>query len=121
MEYESPMQQPSDDNDMNSQSEIIHIDSGDIFHADPSAIFIRQLLGAFYLLCGLVILYVALFLSPQQSGSNYIFYFVAAGVVLIIASFVYFISAWHKRSYRSFINEQGLGCSNSHNIPAHAW
>lgn len=121
MDYESSVPQSSDVNDVNSESEIIHIDSGDIFHADPSTIFIRQVLGVFYLLCGLGVIYIALFLSPHQSGSHYVSYFVLVGVGLIIGSIAYFISAWHKRSYRSFINEQGLGCSNSHNIPAHAW
>ena len=63
---------------------------------------------------------IAMFFSPE-SQSNYTLYFSIIGFAFIIASICYFISAWHKRSYRSFINEQGIGCSNSHNIPAHAW
>ncbi len=122
MDYKSPTPQSSDENDLNSESEIIHIDSGDIFHADPMTIFIRQILGVFYLLCGLGIIALSLFCAPNQGvGNNYDICFVVLGVLVIIIAIVYFFAAWHKRSYRSFINEQGIGCSNSHNIPAHAW
>ena len=122
MEYNSPIPQSSDENDLNTESEIIHIDSGDIFHADPTTILIRQLLGVFYLLCGLGMIAFSVFCAPNQGvGNSYDLFFVVLGVLLIILAIVYFIAAWHKRSYRSFINEQGIGCSNSHNIPAHAW
>ena len=111
----------SEENDYDSESEVINIDSGDIFHADKTSVLIRQLLGLFYLICGLGIISIALFWSPPQSGSNYVAYFIATGIFFFVISIIYFISAWHKRSYRSFINEQGIGCSNSHNIPAHSW
>ena len=110
-----------EENDFGSETDIIHIDSQDIFHADSGTIYLRLLLGGFYLLCGLGVLFIALFLSPPQSGSNYINFFVALASILGIAAIGYFVSAWHKRSYRSFINEQGIGCSNSHDIPAHPW
>lgn len=122
MDYESSTPQSSDESELNSEPEIINIDSGDIFHADPMVILTRQILGVFYLLCGLGIIAIPLFWTTNQSNGNSIdIYFITLGVLVILISIVYFISAWHKRSYRSFINEQGIGCSNSHNIPAHAW
>lgn len=119
MDNDKTNSQQSDENNFEAESEIINIDSGDIFHADPMTIYLRLMFGVFYLLCGFGVIFITLFLFPE--GGSYDAYFIFIGAFLILISFVYFILAWHKRTYRSFINEQGIGCSNSHDIPAHAW
>ncbi|MBR0238997.1 MAG: WD40 repeat domain-containing protein [Thermoguttaceae bacterium] len=119
MDNEKTSSQQSDENHIDSESEVINIDSADIFHADPMAIYIRLMFGGLYLLCGFAIIFITLFLFPE--GCNYDAVFIFIGALLILISIFYFFLAWHKRTYRSFINEQGIGCSNSHDIPAHAW
>lgn len=117
--YNSPAQLPPDPQDENSPV-VIHIDPEDIFHGSPSVIKTRLFLGVLYFLVGLAIIILSIY-SPRQAGSNYHIFYFAFGVFFVILSIGFLIAAWHKRTYRSFINEQGLGCGNRHNIPVHAW